>query len=111
MGVRDQLPGGARGVFDTATGAASQVIQGKPFDMVLLSTARAKLPGGDNARNTFDTMVALTHAKNVQQAGIKTQSRSFLRTTRRTSEVLPRDARDRRGGPQGAAGDLLRRAP
>ena len=69
--VRDQLPGGARGVFDTATGAASQVIQGKPLDMVLLSTARAKLPGGDNARNAFDTMVALTHAKNVQQAGIK----------------------------------------
>jgi len=69
--VRDQLPGGARGVFDTATGAASQVIQGKPLDMVLLGTARANLPGGEDARRAFDTAVALTHAKNVQQAGIK----------------------------------------
>ena len=69
--VRDQLPGGARGAFDTATGAASQVIQGKPLDMVLLGTARANLPGGQDARNAFDTALALTHAKNVQQAGIK----------------------------------------
>jgi hypothetical protein len=69
--ARGQLPGGARGVFDTATGAASQVIQGKPLDMVALGAVRAKLPGGPDALRAFDTALALTHAKNVQQAGIK----------------------------------------
>ena len=74
------------------------------------SARRARSSRGDNARNAFDTAVALTHAKNVQQAGIKNPFRSFLERPE-GREVLPRDARDRRGGPQGAAGDLLRRAP